>query len=102
VSRRNSGGLGAIANQMSDNQFAERMVNARSKPFQRSFNKSQGLPTELPDIIPFSLIFQLEWTVLQLSSLCRSLGTAFKILCTRQTNVHACLIQSPEAKCAKI
>ena len=27
--------LGAIANQMSDNQFAERMVNARSKLFQR-------------------------------------------------------------------
>ena len=27
--------LGTIANQMSDNQFAERMVNARSKLFQQ-------------------------------------------------------------------
>jgi len=52
-------GLETIANQMSNNQFAERMVNARSNLFQLSFNKSQDLLTGLAETLLFRLIFQL-------------------------------------------
>ena len=51
--------LNAIANQISNNKFAERMVKARSTPRsgrgQAFFNKSQDLLTELPEAVFFVL-----------------------------------------------
>ncbi len=51
-----SEGLNTVANQMSDNQSAERMVNARSNLFQQI----SRLLTGLPETLLFRLIFQLE------------------------------------------